>query len=99
MKQFKDLGIKTELHSFTGDKIKIERILNRKIVVHEFKIENSKFAGGSTKCLHLQISIGDVKHVVFTGSTVLMDMIQKVDKADFPFETMIVKENERFEFT
>jgi hypothetical protein len=99
MKQFKDFGIKPEVKSFTGDKIKVERILNREVVVHDYRIEDSKYQGkGNGKCLYLQISIGETKHVVFSGSVTLMQMIERVPKADFPFQTTIVKENERLEF-
>lgn len=96
MKKFKDFGIKPEIQSFIGDKIKMERILNREIVVFDYKIEDSKFHG---KRLDMQIGIGETKHVVFTGSTILISVIQKVPKEDFPFTTTIVRENEHFEFT
>jgi hypothetical protein len=39
------------------------------------------------------------KRVVFTGSTILIDTIKQVPKEKFPFETIIVKENEYYEFT
>lgn len=99
MKSFKDLGIKPPVQTFQGDKIKITRIINREIVVHDYRIENSKFASNNSKCLYLQISISDVKHLVFTGSTVLMETIQQIPKENFPFLTTIIKENERFEFS
>ena len=101
MKQFKDLGIKPDIKSFTGDKIKIKKILNRQITVHDHRIENSKYAESNRngKCLHLQIELGGTKHVVFTGSSVLMELIERVPKSDFPFTTTIVEENEHYEFT
>jgi ribosomal protein L31 len=97
MKKFQDLNIKYEASTFTGDKIKITKILNRVISVHAYKIEKSKF--GSGQCLYLQIEISQKKHIVFTGSTVLIEMIQQVDQSDFPFETTIVQENEMYVFT
>ena len=99
MKQFKDFGIKPAIQSLTGDKIKIERIINREIKVYDYRIEDSKYGGGGKKCLYLQIEIGETKHVVFIGSKSLIDLIQQVPKIDFPFITTIVKENERLEFT
>lgn len=99
MKQFKDLGIEPPAQGFTGDKIRMDRILNREIIVHDFKIENSKYEKGNGKCLYMQIQLNNVKHVVFTGSTSLMETIQKVPKSAFPFKTTIIKDNERFEFT
>lgn len=99
MKNFKDLGIKSDLQSFTGDKIKMSKILNREVTVIDYKIEDSKYGPGGSKCLYMQIAIGEVKHVVFTGSKPLMDTILKIPKPDFPFKTTIVKENEWYEFT
>ncbi|MGB4775719.1 MAG: hypothetical protein WBP45_11130 [Daejeonella sp.] len=96
MKTFRDFGIKTTHQAFTGDRIKISKILNREITVHDFKIEDSKFKG---KCLYLQIQLNETKHVVFTGSTILMDVIQQVPNDGFPFKTTIIEESERFEFT
>lgn len=99
MKKFKDFGIKPSLQSLQGDKIKIDRILNREISVVDYRIEDSKYGNGSSKCLYMQIQIGETKYVVFTGSVVLIELIQQVPKGDFPFLTTIIKENERFEFT
>jgi hypothetical protein len=85
--------------AFTGDKIKIERILNREIKVLDYKIEKSRYDKGNGKCLYLQIQLGEQKHVVFTGSIALMDVIAQVDKSNLPFATTIIKDNERFQFT
>lgn len=97
MNRFKDMGITAPAKGFTGDKIKIDRVLNREITVHDYKIKPSKHGDG--KCLYLQISLGENKHVLFTGSTGLLDMIQQVPQEKFPFITTIVRENERYEFT
>lgn len=97
MKNFKDFGIKTESNSFTGDKIKISKILNRQITVHNYKIEDSKHNAG--KCLNLQIELNGTKHVVFTGSVVLADQIIKIPEDGLPFSTIIVEENDRYQFT
>lgn len=100
MKEFSQFGIKSESQRFIGDKIKIVRILNRKIVVLDYRIEKSKFGdGGSDECLHMQIEVDGTRHVVFTGSRNLLEVIQKVPKSDFPFSTTIVKENDMYEFT
>jgi len=99
MKQFKDFGIKPLTKGLTGDKIKIERILNREITIHDYRVVDSKFEKGCKKCLHLQIEIGDTKHVVFTGSSILMETIQQISKDQMPFRTTIIRENERFEFS
>jgi len=98
MKKFSDFNIAPEISSFTGDKIKIGRILNTEIIVLDFKIKDSTQTPG-TKYLTLQIENKGFRNVVFTGSKVLMNQIQKIDKADFPFMTTIKGDNEFYEFT
>ncbi|MGE9312850.1 hypothetical protein ACLOAU_14475 [Niabella sp. CJ426] len=99
MKDFKSFNIKPTVKSFEGDKIKIDRVLNKCIVVEDYRIETSKFDKGSGKCLHLQIIVDNSKRVLFTGSSTLMEMIERVPKEGMPFQTTIIKENERFQFS
>ncbi len=97
MKSFKDLGVKPAVQGFSGDKIAIDRILNREIVVHQYKVVDSKFEGKG-KCLHLQIGLGGEMRVVFTGSVILIDALNQLAPNDLPFKATIVKENKRYEF-
>lgn len=99
MNNFNSFGIKPNQQGLTGDKIKIDRILNREVIVHDYKIVDSKYEKGNGKCLHLQIEVAGNMQVVFTGSAVLMEMIDRVPKSEIPFKTTIVREQERFEFT
>jgi len=101
MKKFKDFGIKPAIKNFTGDKIKMSKILNKEIVVHDFRIEDSKCYQdrGLGKCLHMQISLNEVKHVIFTSARGLIDAIQQIPVSEFPFTATIIEENERFEFS
>jgi hypothetical protein len=96
MKEFKDFNIAAPEQNFKGDKIKMSKILNKKITVYDYKIEDSKFEGERLK---LQIKMDEKDHIVFTSSTFLKQMIAKVDKKDFPFATTIIEDNERFVFT
>jgi hypothetical protein len=100
MKDFKDLGIEPSSKSLIGNKIPIDNILNKAITVDRFRITPSRYPGkGNGKCLHIQIGIGEFKHVVFTGSVILMDLIERIPESDFPFTAQIVKEGKRYEFT
>ncbi len=99
MKDFKSFGIKPADDGFKGDKINLDRIFNRTIIVEKFKIEKSKFDKGNGKRLVLQIMLGETQHIVFCGSGVLMEQINRVPKEGFPFTTTIVKNNGRHEFT
>lgn len=96
-KQFKDFGIKPQLKAFTGEKIKMDKIINTEITVIECKLEPSKKNEG--QCLHMQIEYKNEKRVVFTGATALIDVVSQLPADAYPFTTTIVKNNERFEFT
>lgn len=98
MKKFGDMGIMVHTPSFSGDSIKIERLLNLEITVHHFEIKESTKKAG-TQCLYLQLEIDGQKRVLFTGARALIEAIQKVPHDGFPFLTKIKKQNERYEFT
>lgn len=103
MNRFSQFDIKAPERGFEGDKIKISKILNREIVVHHYKIADSKVKAfqekGSGKCLHLQISFGGEMHVVFTSGTALIEVILQIPADKFPFTTTIIEQNDRFIFT
>ncbi len=99
MKNFSEFNIKPKVNAFVGEKIQLQRILNLRVTVVAFKIEPSKKKAG-TNLLTLQIEKHDgEKRIVFTGSNVLIDQIERVPKDCFPFETVIKKDNEFYEFT
>jgi len=101
MKKFAQFNIQTENKAFEGDRIKIDRVFNKLIVVEAFDIRESKFKDkGNGNYLLMQVHVDNTKRVVWTGSANLMDMIKKVPQSDFPFETTIIKNNnDRYEFT
>lgn len=100
VKRFSDFNIKPNNGRFVGEKIKMWDVLNREIIVHDFKVNESKFKeSNSSQCLNLQIEINGQKRVLFTGSKVLTQMIGNVDKDNLPFATVIQKNGESFQFT
>jgi len=96
MKSFNQMNIKPKESQFTGEKIRIDKVLTKDIVVHNYVIEPSKFEGNRLK---MQIELNSEKRIIFTGSTNLMHMIGEVEKTNFPFQTKIIKNDDRFDFT
>lgn len=97
MKRFSDFGIKPTTKSFSGEKIKIAKLLNKKIIVEDYKVEDSKYEGKG-KCLYLQIQVEGEQRVVFTSGKSLIEALDSVPEGGFPFEATIVEENERLLF-
>lgn len=98
MKRFSEFGIINQ-DSFSGDKIKIDKILNKEITVIKYKIETSKFSKNkSGKCLFLQMEIAETKYIIFSGSDYLMNQLTQVADENFPFIATIIKSNEHYEF-
>ncbi|MDR3026020.1 hypothetical protein [Chryseobacterium sp.] len=98
MNSFKDFKIKPTSLSFIGEKVRMTKILNSEIIIHDFIIKDSEKKPG-TKYLTLQICRKGEKEIVFTGSKTLMDMIEQVSKEKFPFTTTIIQEDQMFQFT
>ncbi len=101
MNNFSQFNIQASKICFEGDKIKMSRILNKEIIVYHFKIEDSKVfkERGSGKCLQMQIAVNGQKHVIFTGASGLIEVIQKIPETGFPFTTTIIEENDRYKFS
>ena len=100
MNSFSQMNIKAPVMAFTGDKIKLSRILNEEIIVHRYKIEQSKFQEkGNGQRLVLQLEWKGNQHILFSGSVTLMAMIREVPEANYPFKTIIRMIGERPQFT
>jgi hypothetical protein len=101
MNKFSQFNIKVPVNKFIGDKIKISKILNREIIVYYYKLGDSKIfkEKGTCKCLELQISVDDNKHIIFTSASGLIEVIKQIPENDFPFITTIIEENDRYIFT
>lgn len=96
MKKFNEFNIELKQDYLVGDKVKIDKILNREIVVEAYKITDSKYEGKGL-CLHLQFSLNGTQSVCFGSFSRLIEQIKQVP--ELPFETTIVKENNVIKFT
>ena len=98
MEHFRDFANETPI---AGTKIKIEKILNREIVVTGARIRDSIFKTNENetgKCLLLQFEIDGKQHMTTTGSVVLIDQIERY-KDHIPFRTTIVRTGTCFTFS
>lgn len=97
MNKFSDFAMNES--AIDGSKIKIDNVLNKEILVVAYKIKDSKFnKTNSDKCLTLQIELNKEKYVMFTGSSVLIDQIEKY-KDKLPFISTIIKIDKYFTFS
>lgn len=94
MKRFSDFA--EEPRALEGEKTPIDSILNKEITVTGYKIGKTKYSrGGRDQCLTLEIELDGAKHVVFTGSGVLIDQMEKYG-CQVPFVAEIVKINKYY---
>lgn len=80
-----------------GNKKRLDEILNREIIITDFRITQSKRREG-TECLQIQFLMDSEPFVVFTGSAVLSDQIQST-RDHIPFRTTIVKIDKYYSFS
>lgn len=96
MKRFSDFAKEINI---TGDKIKIDEILNKEIEVINYKITESKYKNkDNNKLLTLQIKVNNEERVIFTGSNILIEQCEKY-KNEMPFLATIKKINKFYTFS
>lgn len=86
-----------ESKAFDGDKKKLDDILNQEILILDFKVKDSKQCIGS-KYLTIQFKIDDKTFIVFTGSMVLINQLEKY-KDNLPFYTVIKRIDKYYTLT
>lgn len=85
-----------------GEKVKIESILNKTIVLTVFKVRDSKYKKENCdKCATVQFYEKDFperKQIFFTGSSVIINALVKYEEK-LPFETIIKKIDKYYSLT
>lgn len=100
MKKFSE--IRKTPGKLDGDKLHIDKILDKTIRITGYEISESKYKG---ECLTLQYLIEEevknedgnvkkewVKHISFTGSEALINVFKETKAEDYPVEAKIVKQ-------
>jgi hypothetical protein len=98
-KRFSEFATNTHLD---GAKVKLESILDKEIVVHGYKVTDSRFKGeGSDKCLTIQFSYptSEERFVIFTGSKVITDQLERNADGNMPFLAIIKRVGKYFALT
>jgi len=96
-KRFSDFA--EEPAPLDGEKMKIDSILNQEVEIIGVRIGSTRYSKNKTgKYLTLQFRMGDTRHVVFTGSDVLIGQIEKY-QAEIPFMATIIKINRYYTMT
>ena len=96
MKKFSDISKETVLD---GEKLRIDDILNEKIVILNYAIRDSRYSKNTSgKYLTLQIKRNDQNYVIFIGSDVLVDQLERYG-SQLPFEATIRKINRYYSLT
>lgn len=87
VKRFSDFA-KTEDSHLEGDKLKLSDILDKEILLRGYTVAKSKHYSGEYATLQFEFS--EKTHVVFVGSKVIIEQLQKYGD-QLPFMTTIVK--------
>jgi len=90
-KRFSDFA--TEPPVLDGDKVKLDSVLNQEIEVIGYRISDTRYSKNKTgKYLTLQVRITGETKVLFTGSDVLINQLEKYAN-EIPFLATIKKIN------
>ena len=76
IKKFSDFAITDRV--LDGEKVKLETILNQEILITGYKLRESKYRKtNSEKCLMMQFEMEGKRKVIFTGSAILIEQMEK----------------------
>ena len=97
MHKFSDFADESNLY---GQKMKMSDVVGKEIAVKNYRITWSRYSDkhNSKRCLTLQFTLNDEPHVLFTGSEVLIEQIERY-KENLPFLATIQKIDKFYSFT
>lgn len=100
MSQYNKFGdFATEEFQLTGQKVPLDQIINKEIIVKSYRISDSKYAkSNSHRCLTVQFECDGIEQVFFTGSQVLINQCEKY-KDKMPFCAVIKKVDRYYTFS
>lgn len=80
-----------------GEKVQIETILDKEIVIKKCRFTKSKFEGRHGDYLTLQFSFLESKElkILFTGSEVIINQMRRYE-GELPFAARVIKINRYF---
>lgn len=83
-----------------GEKVRIDSILNKEIVISAFKVKMSKFKDHGEKCATVQFyeEPDERRRIFFTGSGVVIGMLEKYEDK-IPFITTVKKIDKYYTLT
>ena len=97
MQRFSDFA--TEDSPLEGERKRIDEVLNKEIVVTGERIRESKYKDeGRKRYMTLQVEIDGNKYVIFTGSEVLINQIEKY-REHIPFMATMKKVDRYYTFS
>jgi hypothetical protein len=94
MKKFRDIA-KDDIR-LAGEKLKLQDIIGKPIIVTGYKITKSKFK--EDDYVAIQFELDCEQHVTFTGAQVLIEQLKKYGE-EIPFETTIKRLGKFYSFT
>lgn len=96
-KKFSDFAKESAI--LDGNKLSMSEIINREILIIGYRLAESKYSkNNNPKCLTLHIELDDKRYVVFTGSVILIEQIEKY-KGEIPFLTTIKQVDKYYTFS
>ena len=89
MERFCDF-VADEEKPFSGDKVRLNDLVNKELIIIRYKIKPSKYKDKSDRCAIVQFKYndGDAEKVFFTGSSVIIGQLEKYSER-LPFVAVI----------
>jgi hypothetical protein len=89
MERFGDF-VDNDERPFSGDKVRLNDLINKEIILLRYKIRPSKYKDKGDRCATVQFKYDESgeEKIFFTGSSVIIDQLEKYGEK-LPFMTVI----------
>ena len=89
MERFSDF-VTDEEKAFSGDKVRVNDLINKEIIIIRYKVRPSKYKEKSDRCTTVQFKYenSNEEKIFFTGSSVIIEQLEKY-KEKLPFYAVI----------
>jgi len=96
MLKFSDFA--SDIQPLDGKKKKILEVIDKQIIVTNYKIKPSQYKKGSDLYVAIQADLNGERIIIFTGSLILIEQLEKYGDR-IPFETKIKQIDKFFTFS
>ena len=95
MLSFDQLGVSID-RRFSGQRIRINNVLDRQVIVHDMEIRESKIKSKDAsiqQCVYIDLEVDGERRLLFGSYRYIIEQCTKIPKDSYPFSCTITNDH------